>query len=193
MRRGLSWVLAAPLLATGVVVGHTLGYRWAVSDPHARAHLLQDTGHGYFAYLPLLLGVGVTLVLASLVARFRAAARGEGGTGSPPWLVATLPPVAFLAQELVERLLHTGHVHVSALGEPAVLIGLALQLPLALIALGLARLLGDVADAIGAALAHHLPPRLSLVPAWVVVASSPVRCSVATRGWTERGPPSHSF
>jgi hypothetical protein len=190
----LSLVLTAPLLVLSLLVGHSLGYRWAVADPHARAHLLEESGHGYFTYAPLLIAVGFTLVAAALAARIHAAAHGDRLGGSPPWLFALLPPVAFVVQELAERLLHSGHVHVGTLAEPAVLIGLMLQLPLAVIALGLAWLLAQAADQLGEALAERPRDRLAgislpspaedpLLPAF----------AVSTQGWSQRGPPFRSF
>ena len=123
----------------------------------------------------------------------RSAARGSRSTSSPPWLVALVPPVAFLAQEVLERVLHTGHLHASALLQPAVLIGLALQLPIALIVLGLVWLLAEGADAVGRALGTRPPTRLAEIVFFAPAerAVVPVR-AVASRGWSERGPPSHS-
>jgi hypothetical protein len=193
VNRGVSWLLTAPLLVTGLLAGHSLGYRWAVSDSNARAHLLEESGHAYFSYLPAVLAILLTLMAWSLADRIGAAARGSRTSSSPPWLVALVPPVAFLAQEVLERLLHTGHVHTAALLQPAVLIGLALQLPIALIVLGLVWLLAEGADAVGRALGDRPPTRLAEVvffaPAQRTV--SPIR-AVASRGWSERGPPSHS-
>jgi hypothetical protein len=193
VRRDASWLLTTPLLVAGILAGHSLGYRWAVSDPQARAHVLEESGHAYFSYLPLVLAIGLTMAAAALAGRVRSAARGRRTDTSPPWLVALLPPVAFLAQEVIERLLHTGHLHAGAVFEPAVLIGLALQLPIAVIALGLAWLLAEGADAVGRALGDDPPARVAALflgaPADPVLV--PVRRVVA-RGWSERGPPSHS-
>jgi hypothetical protein len=190
----LSWLLTAPLLVLNLLVGHSLGYRWAVADPHARAHLLEESGHEYFSYAPLVIAVGLTLIAAALAARIRAVARGDRMGGSPPWLFALLPPVAFVVQEVTERLIHSGHVHAGTLAEPAVLIGLMVQLPLAVIALGLAWLLAQAADQIGQAIAERprnrlagialpRPPEDPLLPAF----------AVATQGWSQRGPPLLSF
>ena len=194
MNGRLSWVLTAPLLVLSLLVGHSLGYRWAVADPHARAHLLEESGHGYFSYAPLVIAVGLTLIAAALAARIRAAARGDRMGGSPPWLFGLLPPIAFVVQELAERLLHSGHVHPGTLAEPAVLIGLVLQLPLAVIALGLAWLLAQAADHLGQVIADRPEDR----PA-VISLQSPAEdallpaFAVATQGWSERGPPLLSF
>jgi hypothetical protein len=194
MNGRLSWVLTAPLLVLSLLVGHSLGYRWAVADPHARAHLLEESGHGYFTYAPLVIAVGLTLIAAALAARIRAAARGDRMGGSPPWLFGLLPPIAFVVQELAERILHSGHVHPGTLAEPAVLIGLVLQLPLAVIALGLAWLLAQAADQLGQAMAERPRNRLAglslsspaedpLLPAF----------AVSSQGWSQRGPPFLSF
>lgn len=194
MKGRLSLVLTAPLLVLSLLVGHSLGYRWAVADPDARAHLLEDSGHGYFAYAPLLLAIGLTLIAASLIGRIRAAVKGDRKGASPPWLFALLPPVAFVVQELTERLLHSGHVHAGTLTEPAVLIGLVLQLPLAVIALGLAWLLAQAADELGRAFAVKPRDRLAAValcrPAEDLLLPA---LAVSSQGWSERGPPFLSF
>jgi hypothetical protein len=194
LKRGLSLALTAPLLTMGLLAGHSLGYRWAVADPHARAHLLQESGHSYFDYVPLVLAIGLTLIAAALVSRGRAAALGDPESASPPWLFGLLAPIAFLVQELLERLIHAGQVHPSTLMEPAVLIGLALQLPLALIALLLASLLAQAADVVGETLADGSQPCLTQ-PSLPVLRASDVLAAqrVSTRGWSERGPPFDSF
>jgi hypothetical protein len=186
----LSWLLTAPLLVLNLLVGHSLGYRWAVADPHARAHLLEESGHEYFSYAPLVIAVGLTLIAAALAARIRAVARGDRMGGSPPWLFALLPPVAFVVQEVTERLIHSDHVHAGTLAEPAVLIGLMLQLPLAVIALGLAWLLAQAADQLGQAIAERPRNRLARI-ALPRPAEDPLlpAFAVATQGWSQRGPP----
>jgi hypothetical protein len=185
-----SWLLTAPLLFIGLLAGHTAGYRWAVPDPHERAHALAGTGHAYGRYVPLVMAVAVVLVAAAIVSRIRTVIRGERPGPPQPWLLMLLPPLAFLVQEFLERLLSSAHVHVEMLWEPAVLIGLQLQIPFALLALAVARLLARVADALGYAFAAN--PRLTRVTVVAVspgfaVSAAPAR--VAARGWTDRGPP----
>jgi hypothetical protein len=174
MNGRLSLVLTAPLLVLSLLVGHSLGYRWAVADPHARAHLLEESGHGYFSYAPLVIAVGFTLIAAALAARIRAAARGDRMGGSPPWVFGLLLPIAFVVQEFAERLLHSGHVHPGTLAEPW--------------------LLAQAADQLGYAMAERPRNRLAglslsssaedrLLPAF----------AVSTQGWSQRGPPFLSF
>jgi hypothetical protein len=191
VKTAITWLLTAPLLVIGLLAGHAAGYRWALPDPHQRAHALEESGHAYSAYVPIVVAVALTLVAAALIVRIRAVVRGEQrGLAPPPWLLALLPPAAFLFQEFLERWLSTGHVHLATLWAPAVLIGLQLQIPFALLALAVARLLSRAADAIGRAIAAGLEPvrvGLSLLVPAGVGALSPAR--TASRGWSERGPP----
>lgn len=189
----LSWVPTVPLLVLALLTGHTLGYRLAVSDPHARAHVLQASGHSYLEYAPLVVAIGLTLVAAAFVSRVRAALRGQTASGAPPWLVALLAPVAFLVQEYVERLIESGHVHPARIAEPAVLNGLLLQVPLAVVALAVAWFLAQLAGEIGRALAGELtaPVTESLLPLPVAPVGSPA-VRISARGWSERGPPCSS-
>jgi hypothetical protein len=191
VKTGMAWLLTAPLLVIGLVAGHAAGYRWALPDPHQRGHALEESGHAYSAYLPIVVAVALTLVAAALIARVCAVVRGERrGLAPPPWLLALLPPAAFLLQEFVERWLSAGHVHLATLWEPAVLVGLQLQIPFALVALALARALSRAADAIGQAIAAGPEPirlGLSLLVPTGGEALSTAR--TASRGWSERGPP----
>jgi hypothetical protein len=166
----VAWTLAAPLLALATLAGHQTGYRLAIRDPHARADALAHDGHGYFAYVPIATGTFVALAVLAVAWR----ARGRVGAGLSMRVSAALPPLGFVVQEQLERLVH-GQAHGGAVlpyTEPAFLAGLALQLPFALLALLLARKLQYVADTIAgsrrpalrwaAALAVPLPPSLPL-------------------------------
>ncbi len=159
----LAWTLVAPLLALASLAGHQAGYRIAVPNAAARADALAHDGHGYFALLPLATGALVALTVLALASR----ARGGGRSSLPLWLAAALPPLGFVVQETLERLLGAHHSGVGAmLHEPAFLTGLALQLPFALLALLLARRLQRFADTIALARrrfswpvpAGHRPP-----------------------------------
>ena len=145
----VAWTLAAPLLALATLAGHQAGYLLAIRNPHARADALAHDGHGYFAYLPI--ATGALVALAVLAVAWRA--RGRVGDALSMRVAASLPPLGFILQEQLERLVHA-QAHGGSLlpyAEPAFLAGLALQLPFALLALLLARKLQYVADAIAAA------------------------------------------
>ncbi len=144
----LAWTLVAPLLALASLAGHQAGYRIAVPNAAARADALAHDGHGYFALLPLVTGALVALTVLALAAR----ARGAGRSALPLWLAAALPPLGFVVQETLERLLGTHHSGLHAMvTEPAFLAGLACQLPFAVLALLLARRLQRFADTVALA------------------------------------------
>ena len=189
MRHRLTWLSTAPLMLAGLLAAHTLGYRLAIGDPHARADALAHSGHGYFGYVPFALTVCVGVLLAGLALQALAAFRGEPRRPATSPLIVLLSPVAFVAQEFVERLLHTGEVSLMTAVQPAFLIGLALQLPFALAALLLAWALDSAAHAVGDALATLPRPAFQvLVPVPIRVPGAPRVCGLA-RGYGERAPP----
>lgn len=176
-------------MLAGLLAAHALGYRLAISDPHARADALAHSGHDYFSYVPFALTVCLGVLLAGLALQALSAFRGEPRRPATSPLIVLLSPVAFVAQEIVERLAHTGEVSLMIAVEPAFLIGLALQLPFALAALLLAWALDSAARVVGHALVSA--PR----PTFHVLAPAPVRVSAAprpaglARGYGERAPP----
>jgi hypothetical protein len=184
----LAWTLVAPLLALATLAGHQAGYRIAVPDAAARTDALAHDGHGYFAYLPLITGALVALAVLALASR----ARGGGRSTLPLGLAAALPPAGFVAQETLERLLGAHHAGVVAmLGEPAFLVGLALQLPFAVLALLLARRLQRFADTIALTSRRRSWPAVP-EPRRVgeVFLLRPKPLALAR---SMRGPPHHSF
>ena len=115
MRRTLTWLVAMPFAAASVLVGHAIAYR-ALGMP-------VDDLHGYLAHAPQVVLILATLALVGLAADARA-------RRSSPVPVASLAVVAFVAQEHLERLIHTGHVPF-LLASPVLWLGIALQLPVA--------------------------------------------------------------
>ncbi len=189
MRR-LAWLSTVPLLITGLLAGHALGYRLAVPDAHARTDALAHSGHGYLGYAPLALTVCLGLLLVALALRALAGFRGVPSRPAASPALVLLPPLAFAVQEHLERLVHTGLVSWTTALQPSFLLGLALQLPFALAALLIARALESVAYAVGQALAAAVPltrPR-SLVPSSALVRAVPHPAGLA-RGYGERAPP----
>ena len=119
MRRPLRpWLLIAPLSALGVLVGHELAYS-ATGTP-------KEEFHGYLSHLPelsLLLTL-LTLFGASLV---------ERGSRIALWPFPAVVIAGFVAQEHAERLAHTGSVPF-LLDRPVFLVGLGIQVVVALVA-----------------------------------------------------------
>jgi hypothetical protein len=121
-----------------------------------------------------------------LVARARVRRAGRVSPG----LFLVLPPLAFVAQELAERLLKAEAFPFQAALEPRFLVGLLLQLPFGLLALLVARALLRVVERIARALAPCPTPRLAPSAPWRPrqVVDLP-RIPALAVGHAERGPP----
>ena len=155
-RRRLAWFSALPITAAGSLAAHSLAYRIVEPDPQQRADVLAATGHAYLAYTPIALAGCLALLLAGLAGHAVHAFRGAS-SARPAWPVALVPLIAFTLQEHLERLVAWGHLPLAAALEPTFLVGLALQIPFALAALLVARLLAGAAQAVGRALASSTP------------------------------------
>lgn len=153
----LIWLLAFTLVSAGSLTAHALGFRLVAGEGDAR--LLAATGHAYLPSLPeVLLAAGAcALVLVCAIAA--GAARGGRRGLAPPTVAALAAPIAFTLQEHAERLASGHDVWATAVA-PTFLVGLALQLPFALIGLWLAQRLTVCAIAAGEVLqraARSLP------------------------------------
>ena len=115
-RRLLAWILVTPVAAAGVLVTHALAYRLTGTRP--------GPVHEYLAHVPQVVFVLASLALVGLAFQERSLSRF-----SARW-VAPLAPLAFVCQEHLERLVHTGQLPF-LLTSPTFLLGLALQLPVA--------------------------------------------------------------
>jgi hypothetical protein len=184
--RAAAWLLSLPVALAGSAAAHALAYHLVEPNDHERAHLLAASGHGYLGQLRVLAAAAVALVLAGFVRQAALAARGREAAG-PPFVVALVPPLAFLLQEHLERALHGGSFPVGVLLEPTFLVGLALQLPFALLALAVARLLVRTAVALGRLLAT--PPRLLARPRLRPPSGSPVPIAARSFAAAARAPP----
>jgi hypothetical protein len=121
---GLAWV--------GMVAGHLLAYALVYPLPHDRMEHLAATGHGTLplhAICALACAPAVITVVAILRLRQREAPRPTA-----QWLAA-IQILGFVLVESVERGSSAG----SLLGDPAFLLGLVLQVVIALLAAGLVR------------------------------------------------------
>jgi hypothetical protein len=161
-RRPLAWLVAVPLMTAGSLTAHALAYRIVEPDSSLRLDLLARTGHGYLASAPLLLGAALAVALAGLAAHAVGARRGRPPAQPAAWPLALLPPLGFMFQEHLERLVASGDMPLAAVTEPTFLVGLLLQLPFALVALVAARALGRAAEALGRA--PKTPQRPGLRP-----------------------------
>jgi len=179
-------------MVAGSEVAHVVAYRLVYPNPLERAAVLSSSGHGYFAYTPLALAIGLAMVGCAWFAR---ASQARSTAASPiavsAWPFAALPPATFALQEHLERLIHDGAFPFGAVLEPTFMIGLALQLPFALAVYIVARLLLRAADRVGVLFRVAARPRL-VGPArrvWPPETIALPRVAPLAAGSSGRGPP----
>lgn len=193
--RGVVWMSLLPLAAVGWLSAHAGAYLLVAPDPEQRSQLLSGSGHGYLVAAPLIVACAITLVVAALALAILDGLRGAYRARVAAWPAALVPPLGFAAQEHLERLIELNAFPFGVVLEPVFLVGLALQLPLALAAVMLARALLALGHLIGRALAarrrsarRRAHPGSWRLPAWL--GPKPVR-PLAT-GHGERAPPALS-
>lgn len=176
-----------------MLVSHWLAYLLAAPDGHARAHLLEITGHGYW---PIAIALGIAGFAAGL---FGVVARTLSGdpalTSSKARLFTSALPRTlalqvggFAALEILERVLVGHSIGLATLLEPTFVIGMALQLLAALVT---ALLLVGLAYAVERLVAHIAAPACTTaLPTGLVSLIAAPRLIPATGGLTLRGPPS---
>lgn len=175
--------VAGGLLLPGLVVAHLLAYSLAYPDAHVRVLHLDATGHAAFSLL-VFAGAAVLPVLAA-----RAAARAVRNPVLPvPHIIgrlAVLQGVAFVALESAER----GMAPHAALVDPAVLLGVALQLPVAAVAVCLLALFMHGVHVLAHAL-RPLRPLALVAPAFALPPARVEHDSLHSgSAWRSRAPP----
>ena len=193
MRRVALWAVVLPLLLAGTEVAHALAYRIVYPVASVRWRVLAASGHGYMGYAPLVFGIGAAVVLAGLASTVVDTVRRRPPGSLPAWAFALLPGVAFTVQEFTERLLATNSLPWWMFEQPTFRIGLLLQLPFALVAYLVARVLLRVAERVAAIFVVQ-PPVLvgGLDGSWSVSVSLRVQCALLWASVLGRGPPEHA-
>jgi hypothetical protein len=192
MKRQLPWLIAMPLAVVGTLAGHAVGYWAAVPDADERAHVLAASGHAYLSYAPLLIGLCLAVTALGFVAQALAVFRGSDASGGTRIkLVAAVAPAAFVLQELLERYVHDGHLHWHLVVSAPFLLGLATQVPFALLAAAIAFALTTAAQHVAQAIKAARRPRprgtaLTFL-SWLSIDLPPA--PVLARGYAGRGPP----
>jgi len=167
-RRALTWALILPLSSASVLVGHAVAYRLTGAD--------LGSVHDYLVHLPRVVAVLVLVALVGLAGQTRSAT-------FPAAPFALLALVGFTVQEHLERYVHGGDAPLLFLHRPF-LVGLLLQLPIALACLWVARRLIACLD--------RPLRRARRLPGWtlaVVVTAVVGRASTLTPVTRGRGPP----
>jgi len=182
--------MAVPLVLGGTEVAHAFAYRIVYPQAAVRLRVLTDTGHGYLDWIPLLLGVGAAAVLVGLLSSVVDALRRRPPAPVPAWAFALLPVTAFTLQELLERWFAVGGFPWWMVEQPTFRVGLVLQLPFALLAYVVARVLLRVAERVAVVL--RVAPRFAFtisepVLSWCDLCLRPSSLLGGCR--SQRGPP----
>jgi hypothetical protein len=187
----LAWLLTFALTVAGWITAHEVAYRLALPHPHVGGPGSGTPGHAYLAYASLLVVLCLlvaVLCTAGLVARHHCL---RTPSRRLLLLFVLLPPLGFALQEMTESLLTTGVLPAEAALEPTFLLGLLLQLPFALAALVVARVLFAVARSLARTVDGARRPKLvSLdLSSPSVIDACPPRLPALAFGYGERGPP----
>jgi hypothetical protein len=144
-RRIAVWLSSLPLMVAGSQAAHVLAYRWVYPSAHVRLSALLATGHQYMlggsGYLPLLLGVLGATEIVGVGWLFAGSLRRSLQRPLPPWAFALLPIVAFTLQETLERVFAGSSLPWWLVLQPTFQIGIAVQIPIAIVTYLVARLL----------------------------------------------------
>ncbi len=184
-RRGLAWLSPLPLIAAGSLAAHGLAYRLAAPAGHDHAQPLPHTPIAWYACAALCGAIALAALIGIALVSVHRGVR----MGPPYWLVVLVPPLGFAAQEQIGRVFHTGAL--TAPPEASFALGLLLQLPIAIMAAALVRLVFATAIVVVHALRGSEPRRPTLRitrqrPAWTVPVPS---LPALALGYGERGPP----
>jgi hypothetical protein len=173
-RRMLAWLLVIPLAAVGVLAAHATAYAVTGVGPGAE--------HEYLAHAPQVAGLLASLALLGLAVQERSLRPRSA------WWVAPIAPLGFVCQEHLERLAHTGELP-WLLTSPTFLVGLLLQLPVAVACVLVVRWVSGSLDGRGRLLAPPPPvPAPLLLPLSTRPERMPPTVDVVRRGG--RAPPS---
>jgi hypothetical protein len=178
----------------GWLIAHALAYRLLASGDGGTGALVERTGHGHLAFSPYLIAASATVILLAVGAAVVAGTTRRTRPAVPLPYVVVLPLLDFVSHTALESV-HSGHVVSTAAAlEPVFLVGLALQVPLALAALLLARVALAWAEGLGRGLTPRWRPRplalASPAPPRLLIGTEhrpiiPALCSCCA----ERGPP----
>lgn len=192
MRRRLPWIVALPLMGAGSVGAHVVAR--LVTGAHVSdgsKETAERASTGFAGHTVMLIGIVAAFTFVACAARLISIIRRRTASGTPAELFFVLPPLAFVAQEVVERLLNAEAAPFQAAFEPRLLIGLALQIPFGLVALFSARVLLRLAIRIARAFSKSRPTGLARRS---VVTRAPRACDLPripalALGYQQRGPP----
>ncbi len=180
------WTIGG-VAALGVVMAHSFAYLVVEPDPHQRLGLLEHTGHRWWTIaMAIAIGMGA-VAIGSLIDHWRAEGGGAFDRTRVAVLLCAFQTVGFVILEGLERWFSGGDV-VGVLLEPPVLVGIGMQVVVALletlllaaVAAGVARLANR---------AFPLPERAAVRVPYPFLDVAPPRPRIALGCLTTRGPP----
>lgn len=175
------------LALAGLVAGHLLSYALAIPDEHQRAFVLRSTGHDY---LPAAGQIALVLAVAAIVGVIAGSIgrRTMATAGALAGRLVALQVGAFLAVEVLERLI--AGAPLSGLGHDHLLVvGIAVQIGVALVGAALLRVLARAGSRLAAAVSvRPVLPRPHAVFGFPTAAMRPA-LPVLAGATGLRGPP----
>jgi len=191
------WALSVPLMIAGSLGAHSLGSMVVAArlsapvDADVRSELAPRVDHGYVTILPVLVGLVAALVLVAAGLRIYRSVRGASHTGALPESFLFLPPLAYVLQEVAERLLHAESFLFNPAHEPAFLLALVLQPPFGIVAFFLGRALLGLGRTLARVLFGRNRLRSSSRPVSLprICQAILLRVPVLALGHSVRGPP----
>jgi hypothetical protein len=192
------WSASLSMCVAGWLIAHALAYRLLASGDEGHGALVERTGHGELAFSPHLIAVSAGVLLLGLIGAVVAGATRRTRPAMPLAPFVALPLLDFVSHTLLESVQHGHVVSVAAALEPDFLVGLALQVPLALAALLLARVALTWAEGLGRGLTPRWRPRplaLALPAPLALLIGTEHRPTIPAlaSGCAERGPPASSL
>jgi hypothetical protein len=158
-------LLTLPAVVGGSLAAHFVTYLVADPNAHDRARLLAETGHSYMSRPALLLVVLLTVFAVGGLLAVHAEVHGRAGGRVSAWPYLIGAPLGYAMLEHCERLFSSGTLPTNLLTTPEFLIGLAMQLPFALLAVLISRLVLRSASKVARAVR-----RAAFVPRWTAAA-----------------------
>lgn len=175
------------LALAGVTGAHALAFLFVAPDPHARTHLLVETGHStWFWPLTALFAALMAGCAGSLASRWRS--RPSSWLGVACALVS-LQLGGFTLLEAAERVTSGGSV-TELVTQPVFLVGLVAQVLIALLITGVLSLVVEVVVALRRGISSAPEASSSPQPRPLLSIASP-RISPARSPCGSRGPPLH--
>jgi hypothetical protein len=152
-RSKVAWLLSLPLSAAGMLLAHQ--FAWELGG-HEHAG---EAAHGYLQYGAIFAALGVATLIVAATSQLIRGVAGAGVAHAPSARVfAIVPIIGFLLQEHLEHIVAERELEVTFFLTAPFLLGLALQVPFALAALFVARLiLGLVANVVRACSSRSSP------------------------------------